>query len=142
MSYTNLSVNNNITYITGCLVHLFEKENATLFKPIYLVYPDYPNYMSLTRMSTSRRKTKEDQPRQGRKSINSSLQGSSGITRWDKSHNLGWSLFLSYSFLPKPINALKISFILHNKITMPTYTHDFLITHYWKKWVSGFLNQL
>jgi hypothetical protein len=64
MSYTTSSVNNNITYITGCLVHLFRKQNTTLFKRTYPVYPGYPNYMSLTRMATPRRNVKEDQPRQ------------------------------------------------------------------------------
>jgi hypothetical protein len=34
-----------------------------MFKPTHLVYPGYPNYMSLTRMATPRR-AKEDQPRQ------------------------------------------------------------------------------
>jgi hypothetical protein len=64
MTYTNSSVNNNITYTTGRLVHLFQKQNTTLFKPAYLVYLGYPNYMSLTRMATPRRKAKEDQPPQ------------------------------------------------------------------------------
>jgi hypothetical protein len=47
MSYTNSPVNNNITYTTGCLVHLSQKQSKTLFKPTYLMYPGYPNYMSL-----------------------------------------------------------------------------------------------
>ena len=89
MSYTNPSVNNNITYITGCLVHLFQKQNTTLFKPTYLVYPDYPNYMSLTRMTTPRIKAKEDQPSQRRISINSSIQRSSWIARRIKVQSLG-----------------------------------------------------
>jgi hypothetical protein len=128
MSYTNSSVNTNITYITCCLVHLFQKQNTTLTKPTYLVYPVYPNYMSLTRMATPRRKAKEDQPCQRRISINSSLQRSNWIARWIKIHNLGWSPSLLYSFLPKPICALKTSSILNNKVDIHIYTHTFIIT--------------
>jgi hypothetical protein len=59
MYYTNSCVNNNITYTIAYLVHLFQKQSKTLFKLTYLVYPDYPNYMSLTRMATPRRKAKK-----------------------------------------------------------------------------------
>jgi hypothetical protein len=104
--WTNSSVNNNLTHIIGCLIHLFQKQSKTLFKPTYLVYPGYPNYMSLTRMATPRRKTKEDQPRQRRIRINSSLQRSSWITSRIKIHSSRWSLSLLYSSLPRPILAI------------------------------------
>jgi hypothetical protein len=62
--WTNSSVNNNLTYIIGCLTHLFKKQSKTLFKPTYLVYPGYPNYMSLIRIKTSRTKIEDDRPHQ------------------------------------------------------------------------------
>jgi hypothetical protein len=127
MSHTNLSINNNITYIRGCLVHLFQKKNTTLFKPTYLVYPGYPNYMSLTRMATPRRKTKEDQPRQRRISTQA-FKDQAKSSDESRSTNLGWNLSLPYSFLPKPIYALKTSSILHNKVDIHIYTHALLIT--------------
>jgi hypothetical protein len=62
--WTNSFVNNNLTYIIGCLTHLFKKKQSkTLLRPTYPVYPSYPNYMSLTWMATPRRNVKEDQPR-------------------------------------------------------------------------------
>jgi hypothetical protein len=94
--WANSSVNKNLTYIIGCLIHLFKKQSKTLFKRTYLVYPGYPNYMSLTRMATPRRKAKEDKPRQRRISINSSLQRSSWIARGIKIQSSGWSLSLWY----------------------------------------------
>jgi hypothetical protein len=106
--WTNSSVNNNLTYIIGCLIHLFKKQSKTLFKPTHLVYPGYPNYMSLTRMATPRRKAKEDQPRQRRITINSSLQRSSWIVSGIKIHSSRWSLSLLYSSLPQPILAITV----------------------------------
>ena len=109
MSYTNSSVNNNLTYITGCLAHLFQKQSKTLFEPTYLVYPDYPNYMPLTWMATPRRKTKEDQPRQRRISINSSLQRSSWIARGIEIQSSGIRMkSLLIIPLPQPLLAITV----------------------------------
>jgi hypothetical protein len=126
MSSTNLSVNNDLTYIIGCLIHLFKKQSKTLSKPTHLVYPGYPNFMSLTWMATPRRKAKEDQPRQRRISINSSLQRSSWIISGIKIHSSGWSLVLAIIFLTSTCPTYN----LHN---MWLYIYALLITNYWLK---------
>jgi hypothetical protein len=105
-----------------------KKQSKTLFKLTYLVYPRYPNYMSLTRMATPRRKAKEDQPRQRRVSINSSIQVSCWIFKGIKIHYAWWSLSLPYFVQPKPIRAL-IDF-LHIRWLYPYIPRPFLITHY------------
>ena len=74
-------------------------------------------------------KIEDDQLHQERMSINSSLQGSSEITKMNQDpQNLGGSLSLPYTFLPKPIYTLKTSSILHNKVDIHIYTHAFLTT--------------
>lgn len=91
--------------------------------------PNYLNYISLAQMKTPRLETEDDQPHQERMSTNSSLQGSSEVTKMNQDpQNLGWSLSLPYTFLPKPIYTLKTSSILHNKVDIHIYTHAFLIT--------------
>jgi hypothetical protein len=69
----------------------------------------------------------KDQPRQGRREKSNSIfrciTTQHGVL---PHHKLSYPwLFLSYSFLPKPIHALKTSFILHNKVAIPIYTHAF-----------------
>jgi hypothetical protein len=132
MYYTHSSVNNNITYTIACLVHLFQKQSKTLFKLTYLVYPGYPNYMSLTRISTPRSKAKEDQPRPGRISINSSLQRSSWTAKGIKIRYAWWSPSLPYYVLPKPIHALKT----FSSYTFGDYTYIYPCFH------NHFLNNM
>jgi hypothetical protein len=76
-------------------------------------------------MEIPRLETEDDPPRQERISTNSSLQGSSGITKMSQDPQSRMESFLT---LPKPIHALDTSFVLHNKMTIHMDTHAFLIT--------------
>jgi hypothetical protein len=66
-------------------------------------------------MEIPRLETEDDQPHQEKISTNSSLQGSSGITKMSQDRQSGMESFLT---LPKPIHALDTSFIRHNKVAI------------------------
>jgi hypothetical protein len=113
ISWTNSSVNNNLTYILGCLIQISQKQSKTLFKPTYLVYPGYPNYISVAICPQLGWQLQEEMSKKTnhvkkRISINSSLQRSSWIVSGIKIHNSGWSLSLLYSSLPQPILAITV----------------------------------
>jgi hypothetical protein len=114
--WTDSSVNNNLTHIIGCLIHLFQKQSKTLFKPTYLVYPGYPNYMTLTRMATPRRKTTEDQPRQ--REDKHQLQSSKGKTESpDK-------VKIHYPYGSLPLLKIFLSYTCRDLLTPTLDTND------------------
>jgi hypothetical protein len=122
----------------NCIVCLFPPnitQTYDLHHVDYLIHiclNHVPQLQWYTLTSNQWDKTREDdQLHQERMSTNSSIQGSSEATKMNQDpQNLGGSLFLSYSFLPKPIYTLKTSSILHNKVDihiLPMLSYHLLI---------------
>jgi hypothetical protein len=112
-----------------CIIYLSPpniKQTFDLHHVVYLIH-NYLNHIPPTPMIYT--DLESMRPRLEKKSSTSTRKERSQIQFQEKSGSTvqGWSLSLPYSFLPKPIYALKTSFILHHKVDIHIYTHAFLV---------------